>query len=717
MTGFFSATAPEIVSECLRRVARRALILLAIVTCPAGGARAAGVQYRPGTPAEINSISFEGNDELSESELRSQLRTRETPGFFSKFLRSAISENLGRPNEYLSRVTLGEDLERLRTYYERRGFSEARIDTVLSFSDDGTSVGITLRVSEGYRSLVDTLSYSGIVSNPVTVWEDISSGPRIAAGEPFQVPLVEDEVKRVLRVFNDQGFPNAVYLRDSSYAYRYLSTRNYSVRLAFSPGRRYLFGDITLRQEIDTLRGARPRPDITDRIIFDHLDYQPGDFYSLQRRVRSEENLNGLGLFELRRLEATIPSPSDSSMRVPTTIVIRPLDKHEVAPEVLVSDENAAFNLGAGIGYTNRNFLGEARRFTARLRFRTQTIEKFPDYFTLDNDAVANLDLTFEVMQPYIFTNKIKGSWSLSAAVDKQAPYRQNIFRNKVGVSGRLAEFTTGYLDWTLESVSLTKRAKFILSSDPEVVRQFSLLQPQSFNSILSFTIQRDKTNDLFSPSSGFVHSVTVEEAGVLSLLLKNLFRDLPFTQFYRAIVVGRWYEDLNGTRFSVLGLKLKAGLEDKYGSSRDDSTRAIPQTHRFFAGGGGSVRGWASRALIARGDPELGGNLSVEASAELRLNLFQSLRDGWLDKIWLVFFADAGNVWPELRDFEIRKVAVAAGLGFRYDTLVGPFRIDWGFRVFDPSASPGRQWITQRQLIGQTMKEGVFHFGIGHAF
>jgi translocation and assembly module TamA len=265
--------------------------------------------------------------------------------------------------------------------------------------------------------------------------------------------------------------------------------------------------------------------------------------------------------------------------------------------------------------------------------------------------------------------------------------------------------------------VSLTKRAKFILSSDPEVVRQFSLLQPQSFNSILSFTIQRDKTNDLFSPSSGFVHSVTVEEAGVLSLLLKNLFRDLPFTQFYRAIVVGRWYEDLNGTRFSVLGLKLKAGLEDKYGSSRDDSTRAIPQTHRFFAGGGGSVRGWASRALIARGDPELGGNLSVEASAELRLNLFQSLRDGWLDKIWLVFFADAGNVWPELRDFEIRKVAVAAGLGFRYDTLVGPFRIDWGFRVFDPSASPGRQWITQRQLIGQTMKEGVFHFGIGHAF
>ncbi|HXX64374.1 MAG TPA: BamA/TamA family outer membrane protein, partial [Bacteroidota bacterium] len=140
----------------------------------------------------------------------------------------------------------------------------------------------------------------------------------------------------------------------------------------------------------------------------------------------------------------------------------------------------------------------------------------------------------------------------------------------------------------------------------------------------------------------------------------------------------------------------------------------------RFYAGGGNSVRGWNSRDLIATGDPQqaqLGGNLQLEGSIELRTNILQSLRDGLFDKFWVVQFVDVGNVWPEVRDFRFNTFAIAAGLGIRYDTFFGPFRIDWGFRVYNPSEVPSQRWITQRQLLGQTFKEGIFHFGIGHAF
>ena len=128
---------------------------------------------------------------------------------------------------------------------------------------------------------------------------------------------------------------------------------------------------------------------------------------------------------------------------------------------------------------------------------------------------------------------------------------------------------------------------------------------------------------------------ITVEEAGLLPLALKRIFPQLPFTQFLRAVLVGRWYADRGDHRFFILASKLKAGIEDKYGESRSDTARTIPQTHRFYGGGGSSIRGWASRSLIASGEPGLGGNVLIEASLEARVNILQSLRDGWLDKTW----------------------------------------------------------------------------------
>jgi outer membrane protein assembly factor BamA len=675
-------------------------------------------QPAPARRFEVSSISFDGNSTFASSELKGQIKTRETPGFFNKFLFNNISERLGRKNEYFDAVLFGSDADRLRKYYENRGFSEVRIDTLVRFDIDRSCVELTVRIHEGYRSIIQQVTYRGIVDQPPTVWEDIRKSPRISTGDPFVASLVDEEVRRVLKVFADNGFPNAEFVRDSSTAQFFVSSKNYSIRLEFRAGRRYLFGPITVKQEIDTLHGERYREDITDEIVTRQMDYQQGDFYSLARRISSEHNLNGLGIFDLRRIETYVPSAEDSSIEIPSRVTLRPRNKHEVAPEVLVSDQDGAFNFGGGIGYTDRNFFGGARTFNPRLRFQTQTILSFPDYFKVGDDAVSNLDLTFEVVQPYIFSNRFKGTWSFSYILDKQKPYLQYIFRNKLGISGKFAEYTSGVLEFTLENIDLRTNANFTaLQQNPEIKRELDNLEGRQFNSILSFTLQRDMTNDLFSPTSGFVHAMTVEEAGLIPIAIQKLVPTLPFTQFVRAILVGRWYSDLTDHRFVVLATKLKAGIEDKYGESWRDSTRAIPQTHRFYGGGGNSIRGWASRDLIASGEPLLGGNLSLEASIEVRANLLQSLRDGLLDKVWLVSFLDMGNVWGNLRDFNFSEVAIAAGIGLRYETPFGPFRLDWGIRVYNPAEIPGYRWITQRRLIHETFSDGVLHFGIGHAF
>ena len=534
----------------------------------------------------------------------------------------------------------------------------------------------------------------------------------------FHFTGLEEEVKRVLRILNDAGYPNAVYLRDSSSAIRYTSSRNYTVKLSFTQNRRYRFGEIAVVQEVDSARGLEYRSDITDDIILQTLEYAPGDFYSLQSRIVSERRLNKLGIFDLRSLTVAVPSVADTAIMSPSTITYLPSDRHEVAPELIVSDEDGAFNIGAGLGYIQRNFLGGGRLFSARLRFRTQTLTSFPNYFEPNSDAISNLDFTLEVQQPYVFTNKIRGSMSLSSIVDKQLPYRQLILRSNLGLSAQTGEWSTTYVGWALEAVDLTLNQEFDVSqSDPETQRQVRSLQPRSFNSILTFTTQRDKSNDLFSPSAGFIHSLTLEEAGLFPQLLSTMVNTLPFTQFYRVMLTGRWYEDISDRRFTVFATKAKIGFEGKYGNSYSDTSRQIPQTHRFFAGGGNSVRGWNPRELIASGNPQLGGNLLLEVSVEWRVNILQALQDGLWDKLWLAQFIDAGNVWVDPLDFRLKEFALATGIGLRYDTFFGPFRLDWGLRIYDPSAPEGNRWITQRKFWSETVTQSVLHFGIGHAF
>lgn len=109
-----------------------------------------------------------------------------------------------------------------------------------------------------------------------------------------------------------------------------------------------------------------------------------------------------------------------------------------------------------------------------------------------------------------------------------------------------------------------------------------------------------------------------------------------------------------------------------------------IPANHRFYAGGGGSVRGYRYRSLSPLGPTGevIGGRSLVEASLEARIKV--------TDKIGIVPFLDAGNAFlASYPDFS-QPLRVAAGVGLRYYTAIGPIRVDAAFplnrRVGDDS-------------------------------
>jgi len=96
-----------------------------------------------------------------------------------------------------------------------------------------------------------------------------------------------------------------------------------------------------------------------------------------------------------------------------------------------------------------------------------------------------------------------------------------------------------------------------------------------------------------------------------------------------------------------------------------------IPSNHRFYAGGGGSVRGYRYRSLSPLGPTGqvIGGRSLLEASFEARVKI--------TDTIGLVPFFDVGGAFDSsYPDFD-EPLRYAAGIGLRYYTAIGPIRLD----------------------------------------
>ncbi|MEL6478177.1 MAG: BamA/TamA family outer membrane protein, partial [Pseudomonadota bacterium] len=134
---------------------------------------------------------------------------------------------------------------------------------------------------------------------------------------------------------------------------------------------------------------------------------------------------------------------------------------------------------------------------------------------------------------------------------------------------------------------------------------------------------------------------------------------------------------DLNGSTYYDVTDEGKWVLaaRGRVGTILSEDLDTVPQTRRLYAGGGGSVRGFAQRfvgPLDANNDP-IGGRSVLELGGEVRA------RFGDLGG---VVFVDAGSVSTEsFPDFE-EGVQVAAGLGFRFFSPAGPIRVDVAFPV-----------------------------------
>jgi outer membrane protein insertion porin family len=181
----------------------------------------------------------------------------------------------------------------------------------------------------------------------------------------------------------------------------------------------------------------------------------------------------------------------------------------------------------------------------------------------------------------------------------------------------------------------------------------------------------------------------------------------------------GTFYFPVYESTEDAFGMKFRIGTIQTYKGDKFE----IPLNQRFYAGGSNSVRGWKTRDLVPEQNqgtlssnptPEEiegvllrnivpGGFFIMEGSLETRNRL--------VGQLGTALFVDYGNVWNDFRDVQLNTIAVAAGFGLRYYSDFAPFRIDFGFKVYDPD---DRRSFFKKSLFKETFE---FHFGIGEAF
>jgi translocation and assembly module TamA len=395
----------------------------------------------------------------------------------------------------------------------------------------------------------------------------------------------------------------------------------------FAPGPRARFAAPDVRGQQRTDTGLLRRT--TARQI-------EGEDYSPAAVERARRALVSLGVFDSVRVEAGTEVGPDGTLPIAFVVSERPL--RAVGGSVAYETN---FGLAVSVFWEHRNLFGGAERLRLEAEasrisdgsfgnatYRTFATLTLPELFERDYQMVARVGAVRESLEAYD-----RDAFVSSAIVQRRLTERLTVQAGPSFETGRIGRY--------------------------EVLEDYTLIG-------FLTGVRYDTTTSLLNPTSGY--RINVNATPYYSLL--------DGTSYVRLLATGSTYLDVTGDQRGVLALRTSVG--SALGASFDQ----ITLDQRFYAGGGGSVRGYTYQSIGPRdaGNRPLGGASLLELSAEWR----QRISGPW----GAVAFVDAGSVSEEMTPGS-GTLRVGAGVGVRYLTAIGPIRVDVGVPLNPQEGDP----------------------------
>jgi outer membrane protein insertion porin family len=642
---------------------------------------------RKGSRYTIGAFGISGDAAVARAELETGLLTR-----------------AGAP---FSAAAVDRDVTHLEDVYRRKGFASVEVQPLVEEMPRGsaaaadTPLSVRMLITEGPQTIVGSVRVAGNASMPTS---ELVAGMGLQPGQPFFATQMAVDQEAIQLRYANLGYPDTSV--ESSPGIVDGGTRA-DVVFTVHEGPRVRVAHVLVVGNERT----------STETIVRELGVRSGDPLGLSAISESQRRLVALGLF--RRVRITELTHGDRSARdlvitvdeAPVTTIgygggveagrrVRrteagggaAVDRFEVAPR-------AFFEV------TRRNILGKNRSVSlfTRLSLRPQDSPFFEGQPPVAEDGSGFGFSEYRILgtfrEPRVFDRAADAF--VTGTIEQQIRSSFNFARRGFSAEvGRIAGV------WRMAgSYQIQRTELFDERIDPADRPLIDRIFPQIRLSSISATLFRDTRSDQLDPGDGHYLSANGQLAGRVigsevgfakSYLTAQLFRTVPGT---RAVVA-------TSARIGVAaGFPRQAvgvGVDEDTGDVVIEETGELPASERFFAGGDTTVRGFLLDQLgtpetIDRAGFAKGGNGVVILNAELRARA----RGG----LTFVGFVDAGNVFQFTTDIDVRQLRGTAGFGVRYNSLIGPLRFDYGFKM------------SRHVVAGRREDPGAWYISLGQAF
>jgi outer membrane protein insertion porin family len=501
----------------------------------------------------VEQIEIAGNTKFSDNQLLNELLTKVRPWYL--FWQDAT---------IFDPVTFREDLERLRRFYEARGYYETRVTHDLTVDPQQSRLRVRIDVSEGVTIVVSDVDVE--VSGSPLFPKELP----IKKGQIFSEESYQKGEGALRQFFLDQGYAHVATERRAEVN---LDRSQVNVWYRADPGPPSVFGETAVEgtEQVDP------------EIVLRELTYDSGETFSPAKIVESQEKIQALDLFSLVRLAPTETAGKPDV--VPMEVQVREKEPREIRLGVGYGTED---QFRTQLEWRHNNWLGDGRRLSILAKYSSIAIS-----------GVINF------VQPHFITPRSRAVVSLRQDREDEETYLLNASRFNPRFEHSFSRHLTGFIGYRLEYDRLDE-------IDAATIQALGNIEEQGVLSGPSMGLLWNTTDDLFSPAKGHIVSLILDQAGKI---WGGRF------SFYKMTAEAKKYLLLGWE--TVLASRLKVGFADALGSDKN-----FPLFERFFAGGEKSVRGYGRRRLgpLSAADDPIGGLSLIEGSIELRRPIWGAL-------------------------------------------------------------------------------------------
>lgn len=605
----------------------------------------------------LTEIRIEGSRKVTFLDLADSLRSKTESFFplplFSRYTRGITSEQ-----------ALQSDAEVILSRLRDLGFRRARLLSIRrAVNLENDRLTIIFNVEEGPRSFIGEIAFKG---NTLYTAETLRQLIDLRPGDPFSPSRIKAEANKILKLYYDQGYALA------SVQTRQFELGKERLRVLFEISEGPL---VYINRVLINNLGARKRT--KPERVRPFLRFKAGDKLLQDELARSEQHLYELGAFRRISVRSEPLGPEGTTGQIRRNLLVE-----------LEEDKSRIFVYGAGyqsdegargiIEVSDPNIFG--RLSTASLRLRA---------------SPRSLLGQLSYADPRPFGYQAPALFSLLLQRERRPAFDSRRATVLMQVERRLDERALLLFRYNYEDVRVTNPASITDRRD----------QPVRL-SRLSASYAFDGRDNPFDARQGRYHSAD------FSFAIRALGGNEQFLRFFTE---NQFYHTLPRSGGTVLAGNIRVGLARNIGVRADlppdisEPERALlPITERFFSGGSTTLRGYdfeQAGPRDARNRP-LGGNALMVINAELRRSLYR--------QIGVVGFYDGGNVFRTISDLSFKNFTHTIGAGLRFNTPLGPLRVDVGYLVSDPFRGSGLPPDVARNLKLSRLQ---VHLSFGQAF